>query len=101
MLCAKHFMKLGTDETKSNKTSMASLSRERDAENSPKAVGEESWFVKRAKGEPQACCLNGRARKVKISNRPNNVNNPNWKELNSWIFTKNVGNEFGKIKPAY
>lgn len=68
---------------------------------SPKALDEESWFVKRANREPQACCLNGRARKVKISNRSYNVNNPNWKELNSWIFTKNVGNEFGKIKPVY
>lgn len=52
---------------------MATLSREHDAENSPKALDEESWFVKHANREPQVvdpCCLNGRARKAQIQINP-------------------------------
>ena len=39
-------MKLKRKE--SNQRSTATLSREHDAENSPKALDEESWFVKHA-----------------------------------------------------
>lgn len=52
---------------------MATLSREHDAENSPKALDEESWFVKHANREPQVvyvCCLNSRARKAQIEINP-------------------------------